>query len=99
MLVKSSRYAEYSERNGPSRRVLIELGLCGPRPSQTSSSASKVSDVLGWSIRLRPTIPELFATPLGYLSLVESSKSLGLSMPLAATMNVLPVTRWEVLSG
>ena len=67
MLVKSSRNAACSDRNGPSRKVLMDAGLCGPRPSHSSSSASKVSELLGWSQRLRPTMPELLARPFGIL--------------------------------
>src|SRR3954454_2509900 len=99
MLVKSRRNAAYSERKGPSRKVLMEAGLWGPRPSQSSSSASKVSELLGWSHRLRPTMPDELASPFGYLSLTDIKRSFGLSIPLAARTNVLPVTRCEVLSG
>src|SRR3954471_11142767 len=99
MLVKSSRNAECSDRKGPSRQMLIEAGLCGPRPSHSSSAASKVSELLGWSHRFRPTIPDELASPFEYLSLAEINRSFGLSMPLAASTNVSPVTRWEVLSG
>src|SRR3954468_15079535 len=99
MLVKSSRYGACLDRKAPSRMMLIELGLCGPRPSHSSSSASKVSELLGWSQRLRPTMPDELASPFGYLSLADIRSSFGLSMPLAARTKVLPVTRWEVLSG
>ncbi|MOA17361.1 hypothetical protein D3C78_1376180 [compost metagenome] len=79
--------------------VLMELGLCGPRPSQTSSSASKVSEVLGWSIRWRPTMSRALATPFLNVSLLDSSSRRGDSMPLAATMKVLAVTLCTFLSG
>src|ERR1700732_5009247 len=99
IFVKSRRNAARSERKAPSRKVLMDDGLWRPRPSHSSSSAAKFSELLGESIRLRPTVSELFARPLGYLSLADNSNSFGLSIPFAARMNTFPVTRDEFLFG